>query len=363
MAAGEAVPAPGYHGFEADAIELDDEGYAPAFCADGDLVAIQSFFERYGFVVLRDVLSVEDVAATQEDVYEMAGFHAPDGEAAAPTTAREASRQPPGLKELDKLRWNAVSGSRYNTKRGFLGFEPPWSVVAWRNRLNKSLYRVNAGLFGREDLVVKIDRYGLMRPTRFFGEDGVEQRRDEWRTEGNWIHWDQNPWEEPGFERIQGVLAISDHREDTGGFHCVPGFTHHWQRWAEANQAKRALGGLVDVPEDDPIRAHLQRIPMRPGSVVLWDARTPHGNYPNESGQWRICQYMGLHPAPTLKQQPDLVAGRREQVEFLVTTDRLPPEACAGSLEVRLLGLEPWRDGVAHTISEPSIRQIGLSRA
>ncbi len=31
---------------------------------------------------------------------------------------------------------------------------------------------------------------------------------------------------------------------------------------------------------------------MRPGSLLIWDSRIPHGNYPNESSQFRMVQYI-----------------------------------------------------------------------
>jgi hypothetical protein len=90
-------------------------------------------------------------------------------------------------------------------------------------------------------LQVKLDRFGLMRPTVFggeararshcrFRERGTESLSDygiqrmkggtkrqrgrtprtlgeaprkDWQTTGEWIHWDQNPWLEPAFARVQ----------------------------------------------------------------------------------------------------------------------------------------------------------------
>lgn len=291
-----------YRGFVPDPVVMDADGYAPSFAcpaangtADGSSdIAMKAFFERYGFVVIRDVLSPAAIAATKNDIFALAGYGNKGGKRAAAAiwyglwviivaavaaagvgvvrgalwqlavtvagmgllmfTVMQSMRQgsgeisPPGLTELDAMSWNKISGSKYNTARGFLGFEPPWSIPAWRNRLAPSLYRACSKLFGREDLVVKLDRYGLMRPTVFVGDDGAMVRRTEWRTAGKWIHWDQNPWEEPDFARIQVVLAISDHRTDTGGFQCVPGFTRHWRAWAAAN--KRQAGSLVSVPDE-----------------------------------------------------------------------------------------------------------------
>ncbi|CAF3729317.1 unnamed protein product [Rotaria sp. Silwood1] len=37
-------------------------------------------------------------------------------------------------------------------------------------------------------------------------------------------------------------------------------------------------------------------MPIRKGSLLVWDTRLPHGNYPNNSNQMRIIQY--LHMAP-----------------------------------------------------------------
>jgi len=33
---------------------------------------------------------------------------------------------------------------------------------------------------------------------------------------------------------------------------------------------------------------------MRPGSLLIWDSRTPHGNYPNEGFDWRMVMYVTM---------------------------------------------------------------------
>lgn len=363
---------------------------------------MREFFQRYGFVVVRDAISAAAVKATEQDILQTAGFD-----------------HFPNYKELQTLKWDAISESSYNTKRGFLGFEPAWTQIAWDNRF--ALYPTYCELFNRSDLVVKLDRYGLMRPTRFaelddasttstsaadsssttdVKESGAEGRkkreregtqptssasssetasssacpsssaseqkggfisRDDWQTESRWLHWDQNPWEEPDFVRIQGLLAISDHRENSGGFHCVPGFASQWQQWAEANKAIKKTGPLVDVPKDDPMRHSIQRITMRPGSAVLWDSRTPHGNFPNSSPGWRMCQYLGFHPAPTNAHPPAIRNNRQRSMQLLARADGMPPKVLSDPLQRRLLGLEPWEEqGPFHTIGPYTMSQIGL---
>ena len=102
---------------------------------------------------------------------------------------------------------------------------------------------------------------------------------------------------------------------------------------------------------------------MRPGSVCLWDSRTPHGNFPNSSERWRLCQYLGLHPAPTAALQPGLCRTRQEYMRIQLENGRLPPSATETSEARKLAGLEPWEPaelGPEHTMSTLTIRQIGL---
>lgn len=64
------------------------------------------------------------------------------------------------------------------------------------------------------------------------------------------------------------------------GFHCVPDFVPHFKQWSIDNEAKhRSRGGLVNVPETDPIREQIQQIHLRRGSFLVWDSRTPHGQF------------------------------------------------------------------------------------
>lgn len=340
------------HPFVPDPFEDDEEGYAPSFYAEQG-AELKEFFKRFGFVVIRDALSSVEVAATKQDIFEQAKFPVDDN----------GARRPPGLAELDEINWDGVSGSRYNTKRGFLGYDPSWSVTAWLNRLNPKLHSANACLFGRRDLIVKLDRYGLMRPTKFLTNSARPvQERPAWKTEGAWIHWDQNPWLEPDFVRIQCVIAVSDHRKDAGGFHCVPGFTHQWKAWAAANSQRQCDATLFEVPAADLMRPFLQRVCMRPGSAVLWDSRTPHGNFPVESDNWRLCQYAGFHPAPT-DNQPGIRKNRETIMANWASYGRLGSQLYDSPTKARLLGFESWgsEQGATHTISRLSMAQLNLS--
>lgn len=102
---------------------------------------------------------------------------------------------------------------------------------------------------------------------------------------------------------------------------------------------------------------------MRAGSVCLWDSRTPHGNFPNEGRHWRICQYVGFHPAPSRNLQAGLVQTRQDYMRIQDENNRLPPVATSTQLARKLIGLEQWSDdelGAEHIISALTAKQLAL---
>lgn len=160
--------------FRPDPVEMDADGYTPSFLSS-DTAAIAAFFDRYGFVVVRDVLTPDRILGTTEEIFGLAGFK---------------EGPPETLADLEAVEWEeTVYGSRYNASKGFVGYDPPDTLHAWQNRLSKEFYEVCAHLFGRKDLVVKIDRFGMMRPTVFpSGEGGgLSSPRKDWQTTGEWI--------------------------------------------------------------------------------------------------------------------------------------------------------------------------------
>jgi hypothetical protein len=118
--------------FSPDPIPLDSEGYAPSFTASQS-VELREFFERYSVVVVRDVLSADQVAAAAAEVFESAGL---------------GSSPPQTLQELERINWEDVYGSRYNRSKGFIGYDPPDTECAWHSRLAPALRTAYGTLFG-----------------------------------------------------------------------------------------------------------------------------------------------------------------------------------------------------------------------
>jgi len=255
----------------------DEEGYIMSFLP-GQEEQYMKFFHEYGFVVIRDALTADEVNNTIDEMWTHETLLGKNG---------SVVRDDPSTWET--AHWPSAFGI---AERGFLSFDHDYQPeVCWRNRQNPIIYKVFTNIFGNKELWVTIDRYGIMRPTKNIKlKNGDVVDKPEWITKSNWLHWDQNPWYEPDFVRVQGLIALSNSTAHTGGFHCVPGFPHKFSEWGKHNQPRK--GGIINVPLEDPARNEIVKIFMRKGSLLVWDSRLPHGNYPNESPDFRAVQYV-----------------------------------------------------------------------
>jgi len=306
-------------------VPLDSEGHCQSFTVDQP-EEIESFFWKYGFVVVRDVLNAEEIQQTSNEIFGV---------------ARVDPKKP---ESWINVNWDKVYGGSYNAKKGFLGNTVAFTPAAWNNRQNPNIYKAFSIIFKQKDLWVKLDRFGFMRPTRQLidGDKTVDHR--DWETSRNWVHWDQNPWIEPEFCRIQAIIAITDHTATSGGFHCIPGFTHHWKTFAKENRDRSSWDCLVNFPECDIKANYTTKIFMRKGSILMWDSRTPHGNYPNESNGFRIVQYTGMFPVPYYEPNfSQILASRKADMEQLFKYSTTGPIKLT-PLGKKGLGIEDYND-------------------
>jgi len=326
-------------------IPKDEEGYVVTFDKD-DVVNWKEFFDKYGIVVIRNIISDEDADKTSEEVWDM--------------LLKNNS-----IKKDDPSTWLSWPWGKH---LGILGNAPILSPQACANRENPDVYKFFCDLFGEKELYVSIDRIGMMRPTRGVKFPDKEQPEDkpEWKSVSDWLHWDMNPWtgktstyawqgndpeqpENKGFDRlmVQGILGLYNCGPNEGGLQGVPGFHKHIQSWANKNiglKEPRVFPNLLDettcqVPNDDPIRNDIQKLPIRKGSLLIWHSAIPHGTFPNDSNKFRMIQYMKMAPAsypfitPYFKSgkmyEPDL-----KEVENVHLTQ----------LGKKLFALKDWKD-------------------
>jgi hypothetical protein len=142
--------------------------------------------------------------------------------------------------------------------------------------------------------------------------------------------------------KLQAILALVDCREEDGGFHAVPGFQHYITTWAQENQelcrrSNRSMDPTtIQIPADDDIREHIQRMPIRKGSLLVWDTRLPQANYPNNSNRARIIQYLHMAPISDQALRP-----------LPLTIQDLPETFQLTELGEKLYGFKSWESEMA----------------
>ena len=256
---------------------------------------IRSFFQTYGFVVISEILTSEELSTSKVEVYEELKNHSPDFD--------------PSLENYETL-------SHYVKLFGIIGSGyPVLSPQSILNRQNSKVYLAYHYATGRNHFLSALERYGFMVPTK---------KSPQMKTLENWLHLDYNPLtgrtstygytKTPLFDTLspqnplkwqdayyQGIIALADCPEEVGGFHCVPGFHNFCEDWTRLNreQCEDSHYGrdptTVQIPEDDDVRRCVQRIPIRKGCLLIWDGRLAHGNFPNEAEEPRLVQYVKLN--------------------------------------------------------------------
>lgn len=307
-------------------VPLGLDGYAPSFVSS-DHKGVQAFFQKYGFVAIREALSEEACDSTLSEFYKKAEKN--------------------GLDRHKTKTWATFWESQRFSRFGIVGGFPEFSLAQLTNRCSPSVYNAFSTVLQEKNLWVDHDRLGVLAPTKTWlgGRAG-------WKTVENWLHLDCNPVgydSRSGFASIggfndngspidfretliiQGLLTLTDAPVEDGGFHCVPGSHKVTMDWAAANAALPSSGNSsMQVPEDDPLRAHIQKIPLRRGCLLAWSSLLMHGNHPNNSKRMRAVQYIRMMPegTPYSPLEPDPSA--------------YPDQFEVTELGARLLGFKPW---------------------
>mmetsp|Transcript_55326 Transcript_55326/g.160584 ORF Transcript_55326/g.160584 Transcript_55326/m.160584 type:complete len:406 (-) Transcript_55326:100-1317(-) len=325
-------------------LPVDADGFVRSFVAD-DHAGIRDFFERFGLVVVHSAIDESACHRSISEVWE------------------HVERECPGVDRADPCTWDRWPPL---AKLGILGNTFFLSAQFCENRQAPGVYNGFRAVFGRDSLVVNVGRASVMRPTRgvpVAGEGEVAEGRTdrpEWRTaEGEtWLHWDLNPftgasstfsWKVKDLEanrgysrlRVQAVLALSDCGPEDGGFFCVPGSHRALRAWAHENREAVSDGLVVNpesaiqlrLPAEDPMKRHAQKVPIRKGSLLIWNAQLAHCNFPNDSSQARIVQYIQMAEADDPVMAP-----------LCASEDYLPPrsEFDLSELGRKLYGFSPW---------------------
>jgi hypothetical protein len=310
--------------------------------------------------------------------------------------------KPKGISREDPSTWESWNQTGLASE-GIVGHDPIFRNRAILNRQNPKLYKVYSELYGRPDLLVNHDRYGLFRPTRSVPikkkGGGVKNCKKElWKTWAN-LHLDMNPvqyveekdsaWQvkklnELQYKRtqdfivennfvgvlaenqthIQGLINLADNKEEDGGFHIVPGFRHHLHEWVgknlvELKQRFQKGNNFCVIEEGETAQKLSIRVTARAGSIVLWDQRTLHGSRPNDSKRPRYAQFIKMFPAAM-----DAARAKRRAQCVKQHIDRSGfDEKQITELGRKLFGYEVWPDNSSSSNNSSSNSELKDSNA
>lgn len=79
----------------------------------------------------------------------------------------------------------------------------------------------------------------------------------------------------------------------------------------------------------------VQPITSRAGSLIVWRSEQPHCNYPNDSQQFRINQYVKMFPA---QENGKGIKLRQEMMDTI-----LPTNFTLSGQDLKLLGKKKWK--------------------
>ncbi|MEF1302244.1 phytanoyl-CoA dioxygenase family protein, partial [Vibrio owensii] len=202
------------------------------------------FWQHNGYLVLRQIISPEAVKRSQDFLWEFQEMDPNDS-----STWYQAQRRDHAMVELN----NSGMVECYNNQ------------VLWDNRQNPEVYNAFVDIWDQENLWVTIDRANLNPPNK------------SGREFSGFVHWDADSSLDPLPVNVQGVLALSDTDEETGGFQCVPELYRQLEEWRKTQPADR------DPYVPDLTGFEVEFISMKAGDLLIFNSLLPHGIRPNQS--------------------------------------------------------------------------------
>jgi hypothetical protein len=147
-----------------------------------------------------------------------------------------------------------------------------------KNRGSLRIRKAYEQLYGSTEIFRTIDKVSFNPP-----------ENQQYHFKGSPLHWDVS-LQLPIPFKLQGLLYLTDVHEDSGAFHCVPGFHNSIVPWLET------------VPEGINPREYATEtlkpiaVTANAGDFVIWHQALPHCATPNKSSLPRIVQYLTYFP-------------------------------------------------------------------
>lgn len=208
------------------------------------------FWNRNGYVVVKNAISKEDCEATQKAIWEYLKMN-PD----------------------EKESWY----KRHEEQKGLmLNFSDHETLN--RNRFSPRVKKAYEQLYGTTNIYKTIDKVSFNPP-----------ETDHFTFLGSPLHWDIS-LKKPLNYGLQGLFYLTECRENDGAFHCVPGFHNLIDDWLDKLK-----------PHENPREKALKTLHPKPitgdaGDFIIWHNALPHCATPNRGENPRMVQYLTYLP-------------------------------------------------------------------
>ncbi|RBP74823.1 phytanoyl-CoA dioxygenase PhyH [Shewanella putrefaciens] len=210
-----------------------------------------NFWQNEGYLVIPQVLTAEQCAATRDFIWQQLGANEQD-----PTTWYQAHEF------MQKIMLQLFRHPQLDA-----------------NRQVPKIRQVFEQLWQRTDLVMTTDRVSFNPP-----------ETPTWHFPGPDMHWDM-PLQLPVKFATQGLIYLTDTGEEQGAFCCVPGFHLKIEEWLlEQNKPD------IELQQQDWHRWQVKPIAAKAGDLIIWHHALPHGASPNRETLPRMVQYINFYP-------------------------------------------------------------------
>jgi hypothetical protein len=220
-----------------------------------------AFWHKNGYIVVKNAISREDCEKTQNAILDYL----------------EASLDNPDS-------WY----KNHEAKEGLMVLFTNHPTLD-KNRASLTIQKAYQQLYETDKIYRVIDKVSFNPP-----------ENNSYKFRGSLLHWDVS-LQLPIPYKLQGLLYLTDVKQDSGAFHCVAGFHHQIENWMK-NLPQNAN------PRDMAIR-ELKPIPVlgNAGDFVIWHQALPHCATPNTSNLPRMVQYLTYLPLKTQEETGDWI--------------------------------------------------------
>jgi len=213
----------------------------------------ETYLDEHGYVVIRAAASPEEIEKALDLFWEH--FESKEG-----------------VKRYDMSTWENWSTDR----RGIITKAHVIQCAgAWYVRGLPKIKEIFKQIWKTDDLVVSMDSLLMWKP---WWASPTKNPRWLPMTEG--LHIDQNPFQKRTKCCVQGMLALYDVTEETGGLEVVPGSN---QPEVQASLREKfphwnGTGDFCMIRSTDPLVTKNRKLILaKAGDFILWDSRTIHG--------------------------------------------------------------------------------------